>query len=122
MGLRKNSTRFVNTRPTAHFRIELAKTGANQMRGHANVGVALAKLSSPFPHVSEHFLMKPQQVLIIQHVGECSGARAKRPFLAAKNVLRFRFVELSLRRNARELEAADVLLGEWRCAGRIRAD
>jgi hypothetical protein len=32
------------------------------MRWHADVGVALAKLSSPFPHVSEHFLMKPQQV------------------------------------------------------------
>jgi hypothetical protein len=65
--------------------------------------------------------MKPQQVLIAQHVGECSRARTERPFLAAKNVLRFRFVELSLRGNARELEAADVLLGEWRGARRMRA-
>jgi hypothetical protein len=43
------------------------------------------------------------------------------PFPAAKNVLRFRFNELTLRGNARELEAADVLLGEWRGAGRVPA-
>jgi hypothetical protein len=66
--------------------------------------------------------MKPQQVLIAQHVGECSRARTERPFLAAKNVLRFHFVELTLRGNARELEAADVLFGEWRGARGMRAD
>jgi hypothetical protein len=38
----------------------------------------LAKLSSPFPHVSEHFLMKPLQVVIAQHVGEYSRARPER--------------------------------------------